>query len=226
MSILDVLQIFGRAGRPQYDNTGHAILITPHKSLNNYCALLGHQVGIDVGVGVAGYILSHPLSCPCYPPSYTPSTHTPLHLCSACLLQPLHQQAPIDSTFIKSLADHMNAEIVNGTVIQILKDFCRLTHPLIHPLALFTNQTTLSLHTPSYTFIRPPPFTPLSGTITNIREASSWLSYTFLFVRMGKNPVAYGMSFEEKFEDPQLDKKRVELVRDAAELLDRCMMIR
>ena len=49
MSILDVLQIFGRAGRPQYDNTGHAILITPHKSLNNYCALLGHQVGIDVG---------------------------------------------------------------------------------------------------------------------------------------------------------------------------------
>ena len=66
----------------------------------------------------------------------------------------------------------------------------------------------------------------VNGTITNIREASSWLSYTFLFVRMGKNPVAYGMSFEEKFEDPQLDKKRVELVRDAAELLDRCMMIR
>jgi hypothetical protein len=30
----------------------------------------------------------------------------------------------------------------------------------------------------------------------------------------------------EKFEDPQLDRKRVELVRDAAELLDRCMMIR
>ena len=82
----------------QYDTTGHAILITPHKSLNNYCSLLGHQ-------------------------------------------------APIESSFIKSLADHLNAEIVNGTV-------------------------------------------------TNIKEAASWLSYTFLFVRMGKNPLAYGLTFE------------------------------
>ena len=128
VSILDILQIFGRAGRPQYDNTGHAILITPHKSLNQYLALLAHQ-------------------------------------------------APIESGFIKSLADHMNAEVVNGT-------------------------------------------------ITNIKEAASWLSYTFLFVRMGKNPLSYGMTFEEKFEDPQLDRKRMELVREAAETLDRCMMIR
>ena len=66
----------------------------------------------------------------------------------------------------------------------------------------------------------------VNGTITNIKEAALWLSYTFLFVRMGKNPVAYGMSFEEKFEDPQLDKKRLELVREAAETLDRCMMVR
>jgi activating signal cointegrator complex subunit 3 len=128
VSILDILQIFGRAGRPQYDNTGHAILITPHKSLNQYLGLLGHQ-------------------------------------------------APIESGFIKSLADHMNAEVVNGT-------------------------------------------------ITNIKEAASWLSYTFLFVRMGKNPLSYGMTFEEKFEDPQLDRKRMELVREAAETLDRCMMVR
>jgi activating signal cointegrator complex subunit 3 len=35
LSVLDVMQIFGRAGRPQYDVAGHAILITPHKSLNN-----------------------------------------------------------------------------------------------------------------------------------------------------------------------------------------------
>lgn len=44
LSILDVLQIFGRAGRPQYDNTGHAILITPHKTLDSYLGLLGNQV--------------------------------------------------------------------------------------------------------------------------------------------------------------------------------------
>lgn len=66
----------------------------------------------------------------------------------------------------------------------------------------------------------------VNGTITNIKEASLWLSYTFLFVRMARNPVAYGMSFEEKFDDPQLDRKRVELVKNAAETLDKCMMVR
>ena len=44
VSILDVVQIFGRAGRPQYDNTGHAILITTQKSLSNYLSLLSLQV--------------------------------------------------------------------------------------------------------------------------------------------------------------------------------------
>jgi len=128
LGILDVLQIFGRAGRPQYDTTGHAILITPHKSLNNYLALLGHQ-------------------------------------------------APIESNFIKALADHMNAEIVNGT-------------------------------------------------ISTIQEASNWLSYTFLFIRMRRNPLAYGINHEDLYDDPQLDKKRLALVTEAAEVLDQAMMIR
>jgi replicative superfamily II helicase len=126
--VLDVLQIFGRAGRPQYDSTGHAILITPHTSLNNYLALLAHQT-------------------------------------------------PIESSLIKALPDHLNAEIVNGT-------------------------------------------------INNIKEASSWLRYTFLFVRMAKNPLVYGLSQEEHFDDPQLEKRRLELVRIAATALDACMMIR
>lgn len=121
LSILDVLQIFGRAGRPQYDTTGnltilhypptqiffvgHAILITTQKSLANYLGMLT-------------------------------------------------QQAPIESGLIKSLADHLNAEIVNGTV-------------------------------------------------TNIKEAATWLSYTFLFVRMCKNPLVYGLQFDDIFSDPR-----------------------
>lgn len=128
LSILDVLQIFGRAGRPQYDNTGHAIMITPHKTLNMYLGMLNHQ-------------------------------------------------APIESALIKALPDHMNAEIVNGT-------------------------------------------------INNIREASAWLSYTFLFVRMCRNPIAYGIRLEETYTDPQLETKRLELVTNAAETLDDCMMAR
>lgn len=128
VSILDILQIFGRAGRPQYDNTGHAILITPHKSLNNYLNLIGHQ-------------------------------------------------APIESSLIKTLADHVNAEIVNGT-------------------------------------------------INTIQEAVSWLSYTFLYIRMKQNPVAYGIKLDTLYEDPQLSMERLNLVTNAANILDRCLMVR
>lgn len=128
LSILDVFQIFGRAGRPQYDTSGHAVLITPHKSLGKYISLLG-------------------------------------------------EQNPIESGFIKSLHDHMNAEIVNGT-------------------------------------------------INNIKEAVQWLSYTFLYIRMCKNPTAYGITLEERMEDVRLQEKRLRLIKEAAEKLDRCRMIR
>lgn len=36
MSMLDVLQIFGRAGRPQFDDFGEATLLTSHKALPDY----------------------------------------------------------------------------------------------------------------------------------------------------------------------------------------------
>lgn len=128
LSILDVFQIFGRAGRPQYDTCGHAIMITPYNTLHMYLGMLGSQ-------------------------------------------------APIESNFIKALPDHLNAEIVNGT-------------------------------------------------INNIKEANLWLSYTFLFVRMCKNPLAYGMKVEDVYDDPQLVQKRNELIVNAATILDQCMMIR
>lgn len=128
LSILDVFQIFGRAGRPQYDNTGHAILITPHKSLGKYLSLIAEQL-------------------------------------------------PIESSFIKSLADHLNAEIVNGTV-------------------------------------------------NNIKEAVQWLTYTFLYIRMCKNPLVYGISLEQRMDDARLEFKRLELIKTAAEKLDQCRMIR
>ena len=66
----------------------------------------------------------------------------------------------------------------------------------------------------------------VNGTISTIKEASAWLSYTFLFVRMKRNPLVYGLSIEEQFSDPRLDRKCLELVKDAADLLDRCMMVR
>lgn len=128
LSILDVQQIFGRAGRPQFDTSGEATLITTHEALPRY-------------------------------------------------LDKLVRAVPIESNFIKQLADHLNAEIVGGTV-------------------------------------------------SNIKEAVAWLKYTYLYVRMLRNPLAYGINADQKADDPQLNIRCQELVEEAAKLLDFNRMIR
>lgn len=70
LGILDVQQIFGRAGRPQFDTTGHGVIITEHSKLNKYLAMLTRTV-------------------------------------------------PIESQFTNDLPDHLNAEIVLGTVTNV-----------------------------------------------------------------------------------------------------------
>ena len=52
------------------------------------------------------------------------------------------------------------------------------------------------------------------------------LSYTYLFVRMRKNPQVYGIKYQERSEDPQLHSKRRAIVNDAARSLDKARMIR
>ncbi|CAD6221327.1 GSCOCG00005149001-RA-CDS [Cotesia congregata] len=128
LGILDVLQIFGRAGRPQFDTSGHAVIITTHNKLLHYLSLLTNQF-------------------------------------------------PIESSFVTYLADNLNAEIA-------------------------------------------------LGTISNVEEAVEWLSYTYLYVRMRLNPMAYGMLYQQVVEDPNLDTKRKELIDTAAKALDKARMIR
>ncbi|CAH2252491.1 activating signal cointegrator 1 complex subunit 3 isoform X1 [Pelobates cultripes] len=70
LGILDVMQIFGRAGRPQFDKFGEGTIITTHEKLSHYLTLLT-------------------------------------------------QQNPIESQFLESLADNMNAEIALGTVTNV-----------------------------------------------------------------------------------------------------------
>ena len=128
LSILDVMQIFGRAGRPQYDTSGEAALITSQDGLSRY-------------------------------------------------LDKLVTDVPIESNFIKQLADHLNAEVV-------------------------------------------------SGTVTTINEAVEWLQYTYLHVRMLKNPLAYGINALQQEQDPLLQDRSRELIVEAAKLLDKRRMIK
>uniref|UniRef100_A0A8B9HJP4 Activating signal cointegrator 1 complex subunit 3 n=1 Tax=Astyanax mexicanus TaxID=7994 RepID=A0A8B9HJP4_ASTMX len=128
LGILDVMQIFGRAGRPQFDKYGEGTIITTHDKLSHYLTLLT-------------------------------------------------QQNPIESQFHASLADNLNAEVALGTV-------------------------------------------------TNVEEAVKWLSYTYLYVRMRANPLAYGINHKAYQMDPGLELYRKELVVEAGRKLDKARMIR
>ena len=45
--MLDVLQMLGRAGRPQYDKSGEGILLTQHSELQYYLSLMNQQLPIE-----------------------------------------------------------------------------------------------------------------------------------------------------------------------------------
>jgi len=45
--MLDVMQIFGRAGRPQYDVRGDATILTTHDQLSRYLSMLMHELPIE-----------------------------------------------------------------------------------------------------------------------------------------------------------------------------------
>ena len=47
LSILDVMQIFGRAGRPQYETHGVGYILTSLDKLNHYVALITQQLPIE-----------------------------------------------------------------------------------------------------------------------------------------------------------------------------------
>eukprot|EP01104_Vermistella_antarctica_P009338 TRINITY_DN238_c1_g1_i2.p1 TRINITY_DN238_c1_g1~~TRINITY_DN238_c1_g1_i2.p1 ORF type:complete len:2228 (-),score=554.58 TRINITY_DN238_c1_g1_i2:294-5987(-) len=57
LGMLDVMQIFGRAGRPQYDKSGEAIMITTNESLPRYLRLLSKQLPIESQFG--SYLSDH-----------------------------------------------------------------------------------------------------------------------------------------------------------------------
>ena len=62
------------------------------------------------------------------------------------------------------------------------------------------------------------------GTILNVKEAVSWLAYTYLYVRMLRNPHLYGVQIDEN--DLSMIGRRTDLVHSAATLLSRSNMLK
>ncbi|CAI7778033.1 unnamed protein product [Closterium sp. NIES-53] len=59
------------------------------------------------------------------------------------------------------------------------------------------------------------------GTVHNAREACRWLGYTYLYIRMLRNPPLYGISADDAERDPVLEERRADLIHSAAVQLDR-----
>lgn len=127
LGISDVIQIFGRAGRPQFEKYGIGILCTTSDRLDHYVSLIT-------------------------------------------------QQHPIESRLLAKLIDNLNAEISRGTV-------------------------------------------------TTVDEGVQWLGYTYMMVRMRKNPFSYGVKWEELELDPTLTLRRRNMITDAARRLQTLQMI-
>ncbi|KAF9451641.1 Sec63-domain-containing protein [Macrolepiota fuliginosa MF-IS2] len=127
LSVLDVLQVFGRAGRPGLETSGEGYICTTDDKLAHY-------------------------------------------------LESVTSQNPIESQFGKGLNDALNAEI--------------------------------SL-----------------GTVANIRDAVQWLGYTYLYVRMRKNPFIYGIPRDALLDDPSLGGRRHELIKIAVGKLMEVKMV-
>lgn len=63
------------------------------------------------------------------------------------------------------------------------------------------------------------------GTVTTIHEGVQWLGYSYMFVRWKKNPLSYGIDWQEFQDDPALTQRRRDLIIGAARRLQKLQMI-
>jgi len=66
----------------------------------------------------------------------------------------------------------------------------------------------------------------VAGAVQNAKEAANWLGYTYLYIRMLRNPALYGISADEIAEDRLLEKRRADLIHTAAAILDKSNLVK
>lgn len=106
LSPLDVLQMLGRAGRPQYDSEGEGIIMTAHSELQYYLSLTNLQL-------------------------------------------------PVESQLIKTLPNHLNAEVVLGAVQTIAEAVDWLSYSFLY-IRMLQNPSLYGILDPSKTLKEDP----------------------------------------------------------------------
>lgn len=64
------------------------------------------------------------------------------------------------------------------------------------------------------------------GTVSNLREAMEWFTNTFLYYRIKKNPLVYGLTFKEVFDNLQFNQFLQTQLDNAATILEKSQLIR
>lgn len=62
--------------------------------------------------------------------------------------------------------------------------------------------------------------------VSNIKDAANWLGYSYLYVRMLRNPALYGVPLGAIDADPLLRDRRLDIAHSAAVLLDKHNLVR
>ena len=104
VGVLDVQQIFGRAGRPQFDTSGEGIILTQHAKLGHYLGMLTQSVPIESQARPSGRTRAVPASFP-LPPLLLPP-----------LLLPPPPRAPFSAGALSRCSPGAsNLEVVGGS---------------------------------------------------------------------------------------------------------------
>jgi len=66
----------------------------------------------------------------------------------------------------------------------------------------------------------------LLGTIQSVKEAVTWLGYSYLYIRMLRSPALYTITPEKLEVDPLLETHRADIIHTAAIQLERSNLIK
>ena len=64
------------------------------------------------------------------------------------------------------------------------------------------------------------------GNIQTMKDAVTWLGYTYLYIRMMRNPALYGIPGDSKETDPDLEQFRIDLIHAAGIALDKNNLVK